>query len=167
MSFKITQNNIIHMGVDVVVNAANTNLKMGSGVCGEIFAASGVEELQEICNRFAPIKTGEAIITKGFNLLAKYIIHTAGPIYRKNDLIQNDLLYSCYINSLNLAKANNCESIAFPLISSGSYGYPQKMALVIAKAAIEEWLLTNNMEVVLVLFDNDIFSLAQQILGHE
>ena len=95
------------MKVDAIVNAANTSLKMGGGVCGAIFRAAGPDELQKACDKLAPIKTGEAVITKGYALTAKYIIHTAGPVYQDGNHNEESLLKSCYINSLNLALKNS------------------------------------------------------------
>jgi len=125
------------MKVDAIVNAANAALKMGDGVCGAIFRAAGEYELQTACDKLAPIKTGEAVITKGFRLDAKYIIHTAGPVYCDGKHGEEELLRSCYTNSLKLAIENGCKSIAFPLISSGIYGYPKIEALRVATAAIQ------------------------------
>ena len=155
MPLYIIQNDITRLHVDAIVNAANTSLQMGGGVCGAIFSAAGAERLQNACNNLAPIKYGEAVITQGFNLKAKYIIHTAGPVYRDGKQNEEPLLRSCYINSLELAKKNGCKNIAFPLISSGIYGYPKEKALSVAKDAIETWLTENNMDVSLVLFDRD------------
>jgi O-acetyl-ADP-ribose deacetylase (regulator of RNase III) len=119
MPFSIIRNDITTLRVDAIVNAANTSLQMGGGVCGAVFSAAGAERLQAACDNLAPIKTGEAVITQGFNLPAKYIIHAAGPVYRDGRHGEEALLRSCYINSLELAIKYNCESIAFPLISSG------------------------------------------------
>jgi O-acetyl-ADP-ribose deacetylase (regulator of RNase III) len=125
------------MCVDAIVNAANTDLQMGGGVCGAIFKAAGAHELQAACNKLAPIKTGDAVITSGFRLPAKYIVHAAGPVYRQWNAEQNEQhLRAAYTNSLKLAIENDCKSIAFPLISSGIYGYPKAEALKVATAAI-------------------------------
>lgn len=167
MPLTVKQNDITKMEVDAIVNAANTSLQMGSGVCGAIFIAAGIDRLQAACNSLAPIKTGEAVITQGYSLPVKYIIHTAGPVYRGGKYGEEDLLSSCYTNSLNLARENGCQSIAFPLISSGIYGYPKEAALIVAKRAIEMWLIKNNMDVLLVLFDKDTFSLAYELIGYE
>ncbi len=129
MPLNIIRQDITKLKVDAIVNAANTNLQMGGGVCGAIFQAAGADRLQSACNALAPIKTGEAVITQGFNLPAKYIIHTAGPVWRGGSKGEEAELRSCYINSLNLAAKHKCESIAFPLISSGIYGYPKQEAL--------------------------------------
>ena len=155
MPLSVIHNDITKMKVDTIVNAANPSLQMGGGVCGAIFSAAGAERLQAACDNFAPIKIGEAVITQGFKLPAKYIIHTAGPVYRDGKQNEETLLRSCYINSLDLAKKNGCKSIAFPLISSGIYGYPKDEAMTVAKDAIETWLAENEMDVSLVLFDRD------------
>ena len=110
MPFTIIRNDITKMKVDAIVNAANTELQMGGGVCGAIFKAAGAAELQAACNKLAPIQTGEAVITPGFNLSCKYIIHTAGPIYRDGSRGEEKLLRSCYLNSLKLALENNCKA---------------------------------------------------------
>jgi O-acetyl-ADP-ribose deacetylase (regulator of RNase III) len=151
MPLSIIHNDITIMRVDAIVNAANTSLQMGGGVCGAIFYAAGADRLQAACDNHAPIKTGEAVITKGYALPAKFIIHTAGPIYRDGQRNEETLLRSCYANSLSLAKENDCRSIAFPLLSSGIYGYPKEEALTVAKSAIETWLIGNDMDVSLVL----------------
>lgn len=165
MTFTIIRNDITKLKVDAIVNAANTELSMGGGVCGAIFTAAGVDRLSDACDRLAPIKTGEAVITPGFDLPAKYIIHTAGPIYLDGGHGEEALLRSCYVNSLDLALKNNCESVAFPLISSGIYGYPKDEALSVATSSIGGWLMENDMEVSLVVFDKAAFSLSKELLG--
>lgn len=165
MPFTIVRNDITKMAVDAIVNAANTELQMGGGVCGAIFKAAGAVELQTACNKLAPIKTGEAIITPGFNLPAKYIIHTAGPVYKGGKHGEAELLRACYLNSLELAVENKCESIAFPLISSGIYGYPKEEALRAATSAIYDFLANHEIDVCLVVFDAASFSISEQLLG--
>ena len=152
-----------YIGQIHIVNSANTSLQEGGGVCGALFAAAGVDRLQAACDNLAPIKTGEAVITQGFKLSAKYIIHTAGPVYRDGNHGEENLLRSCYINSLDAAKRCDCKSIAFPLISSGIYGYPVDEAIKVAISAIGDWLKINDMDVALVIFDEVTFSLAQEI----
>ncbi|MDR0652443.1 MAG: macro domain-containing protein, partial [Synergistaceae bacterium] len=129
MPFEIVREDITKMKADAIVNAANTELRMGGGVCGAIFAAAGAAELQKACDKLAPVVTGEAVITPGFGLPAKFIIHTPGPVWQGGTSGEEGLLRSCYINSLRVAEENGCESVAFPLISSGIYGYPKKDAL--------------------------------------
>ena len=167
MPLKIVQNDITKMEVDAIVNAANTSLKMGGGVCGAIFRAAGAGELQKACDEIGGCNTGEAVITDGFRLKAKYIIHTAGPIWQGGGHGEADLLHDCYINSLKLAKDHGCKSIAFPLISSGIYGYPKKEALEIAVSSILSFLRDTDMQVYLVIFDQDTFELSKTMFpGH-
>lgn len=159
MSFTTVYQDITKMKVDAIVNAANTGLKMGGGVCGAIFKAAGATRLQEACNKLAPIKTGDAVITPGFDLPAKYVIHAAGPIYSQWSEEENErLLRNAYTNSLKLAVDNNLESIAFPLISSGIYGYPKEEALKVAISSIEDFISKHDINVTLVLFEKSAFS---------
>ncbi len=166
MPFKIIRQDITKMEVDAIVNAANTELKMGSGVCGAIFKKAGPKQMQEACDKLAPIKTGEAVITPGFDLPAKYVIHTAGPVYRNYDPEGSErLLRSSYTESLKLALASGLESIAFPLISSGIFGYPKDEALQVATFAIRDFLEEHDIEVFLVLFDKSAFVISRELLG--
>lgn len=154
------------MQVDAIVNAANTDLAMGGGVCGAIFKAAGSAKLQAACDKVAPIKTGGAAITPGFNLPAKFVIHAAGPVYRHWNAKQNErLLRSAYTESLKLAHKHKCESIAFPLISSGIYGYPKDEALQVATDAIKDFLADHDMDVYLVIFDRVAFAVSEELLG--
>jgi O-acetyl-ADP-ribose deacetylase (regulator of RNase III) len=155
------------MEVDAIVNAANTGLQRGSGVCGAIFKAAGVRELQAACDELAPINTGDAVITAGFGLPARFVIHTAGPIYRHWSKEQSEeYLRSCYTNSLDLAAKNGCASIAFPLISSGVYGYPKKEALAVATSAITDWLKESDLDVYLAVLDRETFVAGEELLGN-
>jgi O-acetyl-ADP-ribose deacetylase (regulator of RNase III) len=163
MPFSIVRNDITKIQVDAIVNAANTELLMGGGVCGAIFSAAGARQLQDACDRLAPIRTGDAVITDGFALPAKYVIHTAGPVYRGGGSGEEALLRLCYVNSLEIAKSNGCVSVAFPLISSGIYGYPKDEALSVATSAISGWLADNDMDVLLVVFDKAAFMLSQDL----
>jgi len=166
MPFSIVCQDITKMNVDAIVNAANTNLKMGGGVCGAIFRAAGVAKLQTACDKLAPIKTGEAVITPGFDLPAKYVIHAVGPIYQDWNKEQcEQLLRAAYTNSLKTAIGNKCKSIAFPLISSGIYGYPKDKALQVATSAILDFLADHDIEVTLVIFDKSSFIVSQKLLG--
>ncbi len=164
MSLTIIQEDITRMKVDAIVNAANTALRMGGGVCGAIFRAAGVSELQAACDKLAPIQTGEAVITPGFKLPTAYIIHTAGPIYQDGQNREGELLAASYHNSLKLAIENDCQSIAFPLISSGIYGYPKEEALRVAYHTIQGFLIRHQIEVWLVLFDQELLALSQKLL---
>ena len=153
MPFKLIQEDITKLEIEAIVNAANTDLQMGGGVCGAIFNAAGAKELQTSCNKLAPIKTGEAVITPGFALPAKYIIHTAGPIYQNHTPeVSEALLRACYHNALHLALNHKIESIAFPSISSGIYGYPKDKALTVAITTIQSFLEAHEMDIYLTLF---------------
>lgn len=166
MPFTIVRQDITKMQVDAIVNAANTDLAMGGGVCGAIFKAAGSAKLQEACDKVSPIKTGEAAITPGFQLPAKYVIHAVGPVYRRQNAEQSEqLLCSAYMESLKLAAENGCVSIAFPLISSGIYGYPKEEALQVAVAAIKDFLAGHDMDVYLVIFDRTSFVVSEKLLG--
>ncbi|MDD4592790.1 MAG: macro domain-containing protein [Parabacteroides sp.] len=166
MPFTIVWHDITKMKVDAIVNAANTGLQMGGGVCGAIFKAAGEAQLQAACDKLAPIKMGEAVITPGFNLPAKFIIHAAGPVYSQWNKEQSEqLLHSAYTNSLKRAIENKCESIAFPLISSGIYGYPKDEALKVATSAIQDFLADHDLGVTLVVFDKSAFTVSRELLG--
>ena len=165
MPFIIIRNDITKLRVDAIVNAANTSLLMGGGVCGAIFSAAGAENLQAACDELAPINTGEAVITQGFKLPANYIIHAAGPIYRGGNQGEEDLLRSCYINALELAVKHDCVSIAFPLISSGIYGYPKSDALRVATDAIRDFISEHDVDVSLVVFDKEALAVSEELLG--
>jgi O-acetyl-ADP-ribose deacetylase (regulator of RNase III) len=165
MPFTIVRQDITKMKVDAIVNAANTDLQMGGGVCGAIFKAAGVRELQSACDKLAPIQTGEAVITPGFALTAKYVIHAAGPVYYGGNHGEEQLLRAAYTNSLKRAVENDCESIAFPLISSGIYGYPKAEALRVATTAIQDFLADHDLDVFLAVFDKAAFSVSEELLG--
>ena len=163
MPLEIVRHDLTKMSVDVIVNAANTALKMGGGVCGAIFQAAGTRELQEACDQIGGCKVGEAVITEGYNLDAKFIIHTPGPIWQGGSNNEAALLKASYLNSLELSKKHHCESIAFPLISTGIYGYPKEEALQIAVSTISSFLLHNDMLVYLVVFDKKSFGVSKKL----
>lgn len=165
MPLKIIRNDITKMKTDAIVNAANVSLKMGGGVCGAIFTAAGVEKLQAECDKIGTCEVGQAVITNGYNLTAKYIIHTVGPIWEGGENNEAELLYNSYKNSLKLALEKGIESIAFPLISSGIYGYPKGQVLGIAISAISEFLLENEMEVYLVIYDKKAMLLSEKLFS--
>lgn len=159
MSLIITRNDITKMNVDAIVNAANKSLLGGGGVDGAIHRAAGKELLEE-CRTLNGCETGEAKITKGYNLPAKYVIHTVGPVYSKSKAAEcKTLLENCYKNSLELAKQNNCKSVAFPLISAGVYGYPKYEAIDVAVDCIKKY--GEELSVELVLFDFEAIDIAQ------
>ena len=162
MALKILSADITRLEVDAIVNAANTQLAAGGGVCGAIFRAAGYRQLQAACDKLSPIQTGEAVITSGFNLPAKFIIHTAGPIWHGGNSNEENLLRACYTNSLKLAAENNLQSVAFPLISSGIYGYPPRNALKVAVRAIKSF--QGDLEVILTLMDKSLLDMAAAIV---
>ena len=137
MPFQTVRANIVTLAVDAVVNAANPALRAGGGVCGAIFEAAGRAELQAACDGLGGCATGDAVITPGFRLPAKYVIHTVGPVWRGGHHGEEALLRSCYRRSLALAARHGLRSVAFPLISAGIYGYPYREALRVAQAEIE------------------------------
>ena len=153
MPFQITKGDITKLEVDVIVNAANTSLSEGGGVCGAIFKAAGEALMQQACAPLAPIAQGEAVMTPAFALPCKAVIHTAGPIYQDGKHQERETLTRCYQNSLHLALQAGYESIAFPLISSGIYGYPKQEALEVAQLAITDFLKQEELVVYLVFFD--------------
>jgi O-acetyl-ADP-ribose deacetylase (regulator of RNase III) len=166
MEIKLILGDITASDADAIVNAANTKLKAGSGVCGAIFRAAGYFELQKECDKYSPINTGDAVITSGYNLKAKYIIHTAGPIYK--DDTSSIYLRNSYYNSLKLAYSKNLRTIAFPSISTGIYGYPLDKASVIAIDAIYEFnkdYPENNMVVYFYFIDEYTYSFYEKYLN--
>jgi O-acetyl-ADP-ribose deacetylase (regulator of RNase III) len=163
---KIIIGDITKVKTEAIVNAANTTLLGGGGVDGAIHRVAGPKLLEE-CKKLGGCETGEAKITKGYNLPAKYVIHTVGPVWQGGKQGEEEKLASCYRNSLKLAIKNKIKSIAFPSISTGAYGFPIEKAASIALRNVKKFLEENNTieEVIFVLFSERDFQIYQN-LGH-
>ncbi len=162
MPFEILRNDITKMKADAIVNTANPRPVIGSGVDSMLHQAAG-PELLRARQAIGPIAVGEAAVTDAFALHAKFVIHTVGPVWQGGGCGEEALLRRCYDNALRLAAERKCRSIAFPLISSGNYGFPKDKALQVAIAAFSAFLMENEMQIYLVVFDRGAYRLSEQL----
>ncbi|NCD69681.1 O-acetyl-ADP-ribose deacetylase [Mucilaginibacter agri] len=168
---QLQQGDITKLKVDAIVNAANSSLLGGGGVDGAIHRAGGsqiLDDCRKIIARQGGCKTGEAVITTGGKLPAKYVIHTVGPVWNGGNKNEDQLLANCYINSLKLAVEYNVESIAFPNISTGIYHFPKDRAAEIAVKTVDDFLKTNQQikQVIFICFDDENLQLYKDLLGN-
>ena len=164
MPLEIVRNDITQMRVDAIVNAANETLLGGGGVDGCIHRAAGPELLAE-CRRLGGCRTGEAKLTRGYRLPCKYIIHTVGPVWHGGGFGEAQQLASAYHSALKLAAKYHCESVAFPLLSSGNYGYPKEQAFRIAVDTITQYVMEHDLTVYLVLYDRDSLAVSRKLFA--
>lgn len=164
----IKKEDITKMAVDCIVNAANSQLMQGGGVCGAIFAAAGAKELQAACDAIGMCETGHTAVTPGFKLKAKYIIHAVGPRWQDGKHHEAEMLYNCYKCAMMDAQVRDCHTIAFPLISSGIYGYPVKDAWEVAIRAIRDYQEAHadyQLDAIIAVISDDAWKLGNSILA--
>ena len=161
----ICQGDITDRDTDAIVNASNTRLLPGAGVCGAIYAKAGFSKLMEATSRIpVPLKVGQAVLTPGFDLKARYIIHTAGPVFVDGNHEEASLLARCYENAIRLAKENELSSVTFPLIAAGIFGYPKKEAIAIALKTMIDNAPEEDFKAYLILYKDEDFAQAKEIL---
>ena len=165
MPFQIVRNDITKMNVDAIVNTANPMPGYGPGIDTAVYEAAGVDKLLEKRKEIGNIEPGHSVITNGYDLPAKYIIHTVGTSWKDGNSGEEEVLRSCYRTVFDLTVENNIESLAIPLLASGSYGFPKGIALRIALSEIEAFMAGHDLELFLVVFDEKSFSLSSELYG--
>lgn len=163
-SIDIRKIGITDLDTDCIMNAANSHLAQGSGVCGAIFNAAGAREMRAACDKIGSCPTGGAVITPGFALKAKFVIHAVGPIWHDGNHHEPQDLYNCYREALDRAKENDCRSIGFPLISAGIFGYPKDKAWRVALQSCSDWIANNpdyDIDIIFAVLDDRILELGQ------
>ena len=166
-SIRIQKTDITKLETDAIVNAANAQLSYGGGVCGAIFRAAGVSKMSAACDAIGGCRTGNAVITPGFDLKAKYVIHAVGPIWHGGNRNEPKQLYSAYRESLTVARENGCHSIGFPLISAGIYGYPMDGAWRKALQACDDFIKANNdyeIDIVFAVLDDRTMAMGEEAM---
>ena len=163
MSFHIIRNDIAKVKADAIVNTANPEATYGCGVDSAIYNAAGIERLLKERKKIGPIARGDAAVTPAFKLKAKYIIHTVGPYWIDGAHGEEDTLTSCYKKSLEMAEELGCKSIAFPLISTGVYGFPKDKGLQIALNVLQSYAMHSAMEICLVIYDTEAYEITSQV----
>ena len=165
---EIRQIDITKLDTDAIVNAANEGLRAGGGVCGAIFRAAGRDELQAACDEIGHCETGSAVITPAFALKSKYVIHAVGPRWLDGNWGEPEELRGAYPRSLELAAENGCRSIAFPLISSGIFGYPVDQAWDVAVSACRDFLESHpeiSLDIVFAVLSDKLLQMGREALG--
>lgn len=165
MPFLIVRNDITKVDADAIVNPSNVDLLEGSGTSRAVFLSAGERKLARACRKIRKCKVGEAVITDAFDLSAKYIVHAVGPVWQDGKHDEEKILYRTYQNSLKLALKKKCDSIAFPLLSSGNYGFPKDRAMKAAVSAFTDFLSEHDMLIYLVLYDKNSFSVGQKLFS--
>ncbi|MCI5994394.1 MAG: macro domain-containing protein, partial [Blautia sp.] len=161
MPFLLIRNDITKVSADAIVNPANRQLLEGSGTSRAIYLAAGEKLLTEACRKIGHCDPGQAVATEAFHLSARYIIHAVGPVWKDGHHGEDRLLYSAYSASMKLAVSLHLESIAFPLLSSGNYGYPKDQALRVAISAISDFLIDHELTVYMVLYDRKALAVSR------
>ena len=163
MPFEIIRGDITEIKADAIVNTANPNPVIGSGVDAGIHRKAG-QKLLEARKKIGPIAVGQAVVTRAYELHPKFVIHAVGPVWEGGGHGEEALLRQCYDNALALAAKKRCRSVAFPLLSAGNYGFPKAAALQIAINAFSAFLMDHEMRIILVVFDRDAFALSEKLL---